>query len=223
MGRLREKKDLKALIFLGAISLSFSNVLTLIEKGRTISESIPFVAPFLFVVPIALFFKNLKPFAILYGILGIAMTLSALSGEASGSAALMIAMYMWNNEEFVHPLLICTALAIVAKFTLMEEPVSRAFAQMTGYAFFLLSFHVIMKPKKHLPIPDDDTIEIVEHLKSGKKAKEIEDIMNLSYDQIRYKVRKAKRLYGCKGKDDMELYSEMQNRGIVGKNVEKST
>lgn len=206
---------------LAMLSVASFNALDCYVNSRGANRYFLYVAPFFILSLVILLWKNYKVNAVLYAAAGIIIALTGGNGNFSGAIFLIFSIYIFNTFKTMSILLILTALSIVSRCVFLDYTIPDTINLFIAYAFSFGIYFILIHPKPEPPVSliDDDAIEILEHIKRGKKSKEIADILNLTYDQVRYKMKKAKEIYGCS--TEMELYGKLKNLGIISKNMGK--
>ncbi len=206
------------------VSVATFNTFDCISHGRSVVWYFAFVVPFILMALIFAIVKTYKINAIFYAVCGLVITATGSMGNFSGAIFLVFSIYIFNTPITNYILTSSCAAVIVARYLFAGYSIPDTVNMFAAHAFTFGVYFVLIHPKpaeKPVVLPiDDDTIEIVQLLKRSRKPKEIADIMNLSIDQVRYRIRKARERYDCK--DDLELYGKLQNAGIISKNIDNT-
>lgn len=215
-----ERVKLLRFINVAALFLVASfNALDCYVNNRGVTRYLLFVIPFFIIALLVLFWKNYKLNAVLYALCGIIIAYTGNTGNFSGAIFLIFSIYIFNTQLTNIILLSACALSITSRYLFMDYTIPDTMNQFVSYAFTFGIYFILIHPKSDpaISLIDDDALEILQYIKQGKKSKEIADILNLTYDQVRYKMKKAKEAYGCN--TEMGLYGKLKNLGIISKNM----
>lgn len=131
--------------------------------------------------------------ALLYALMGLAVTYTGYEGNFSGAIFILFSIYIFNTNKSNLILSISTLLIITSKFALKSFTIGETVNMFIIYSLVFIIYFILIHPKNpsmiYNPKIDEENSQIIELIAAGKTNKEIADKVYLTQNAVTKRLK----------------------------------
>jgi DNA-binding CsgD family transcriptional regulator len=193
------------------------NCIDCIYDKSGIKDYILYVGLLLLFVPLTLIFKKYKKFkwnAFVFAFIGIGILLDNNPKDHAGVEFIIFSMAIYSTWLTNLILLSIISIIIVVRNVIADMGITYTLNILIVYAFSFIAYYILFHSK--IKITADlgkETKTIIKYLVSGKKPKEIADILYMETDAVNKQIQRARDKLGYENNEQM-IFKLSQNGQI---------